>query len=173
MARQELRIQDFALVTRQTVKFTPGLNAITGESGAGKSVLIEALGQLLGAPAPPECVRAPAAAAVIEGVIALSPEAAAAVAALGAELGLPPRALPAGGGGGEPARLLLRREVGRGGGGRGRGCVWGEGVLEGGAPLQPLWADACARLLQVRAPQAPPPPLQRPHPPPHPTHQPR
>jgi len=109
---QELRIQDFALVTQQTVKFSPGLNAITGESGSGKSVLIEALGQLLGNMAPPECVRSPATTAVIEGVVVLSPSAARMVARMGAELGLPSRALPvAGEGGGAPVRMLLRREV--------------------------------------------------------------
>ncbi|KIZ03820.1 hypothetical protein MNEG_4133 [Monoraphidium neglectum] len=109
---QELRIQDFALVSKQTVKFTPGLNAITGESGSGKSVLIEALGQLLGNPAPPECVRAPATSAVVEGTILLSPAAARRVAATGAAMGLPARALPAGGGdGGGPATLVLRREI--------------------------------------------------------------
>ena len=50
----------------------PGLNVITGESGAGKSVLVEALGQVLGAPAPDGCVRPPAQTAVIEGVLHLS-----------------------------------------------------------------------------------------------------
>ncbi|KAI8467276.1 MAG: P-loop containing nucleoside triphosphate hydrolase protein [Monoraphidium minutum] len=107
---EELRIQDFALVSRQTVRFAPGLNAITGESGSGKSVLIEALGQLLGAPAPPECVRAPARAAVVEGTLRLSRAAAARVAAAGAALGLPARALPAADGPG-PATLVIRREI--------------------------------------------------------------
>lgn len=94
----------------QTVKFAPGLNAITGESGSGKSVLIEALGQLLGNPAPPECVRTPATSAVLEGNIVLSPAAARRVAAAGAALGLPERALPAVNGS-LPARLVLKREV--------------------------------------------------------------
>lgn len=63
--------RDFALVEQVDVDLQPGLNVITGESGAGKSVLMSALGQVLGAPAPTGCVRAPADVAVIEGTIAL------------------------------------------------------------------------------------------------------
>ena len=40
---QELRIKDFALVSEEVVRFSPGLNVITGESGSGKSVLVRAL----------------------------------------------------------------------------------------------------------------------------------
>ena len=50
----------------------PGLTAITGESGAGKSVLVECLGQLLGAPPPPDCVRGGAEVALVEGKINLA-----------------------------------------------------------------------------------------------------
>lgn len=92
------------------MNFSPGLNAITGESGSGKSVLIEALSQLLGAPAPSECVRSPATSAVIEGVIRLSPGDARQVAAMAASLGLPPKALPGAGQQG-PGTLVIRREV--------------------------------------------------------------
>ncbi len=38
--------RNFALIEEQNVSFKPGLNVITGESGAGKSVLVEALGQV-------------------------------------------------------------------------------------------------------------------------------
>ncbi len=51
----------------------PGLNVVTGESGSGKSVLVEALGQILGASAPDDCVRPPAKTAVVEGVVTMSP----------------------------------------------------------------------------------------------------
>eukprot|EP00899_Mesostigma_viride_P015890 jgi/Mesvir1/24301/Mv10991-RA.1 len=64
---REIRIRDYALVAEQSVRFVPGLNIITGESGSGKSVLLSALGQLLGAPVDPECVRPPATRALIEG----------------------------------------------------------------------------------------------------------
>ena len=43
----ELRIKDFALVSEEVVRFSPGLNVITGESGSGKSVLVRALLLLL------------------------------------------------------------------------------------------------------------------------------
>ena len=48
---RELRIRDFALVEEQRVSLHPGLNVITGQSGSGKSVLLEAISQLCGAPA--------------------------------------------------------------------------------------------------------------------------
>jgi len=45
---RELRIRDFALVEEQRVSLHPGLNVITGQSGSGKSVLLEAISQLCG-----------------------------------------------------------------------------------------------------------------------------
>ena len=44
----ELRIHNLALIERAEVQFGPGLNVLTGETGAGKSVLIHALGLLVG-----------------------------------------------------------------------------------------------------------------------------
>lgn len=61
------RCRNFALVADEAIALRPGLNVITGESGAGKSVLVTALGQLLGAPAAEGCVRAPATSACVEG----------------------------------------------------------------------------------------------------------
>jgi hypothetical protein len=82
--------------------------AAAGESGAGKSVLLESLNQLLGASSPPDCVRPPADMAVVEGSFRLGGSAAAAARQLLAGLGLPHKALPAVGPG---AKLLIRREV--------------------------------------------------------------
>ena len=49
------------------MELRPGLNVVTGESGAGKSVLVTALGQLLGFPAVDNCIRPPASCASVEG----------------------------------------------------------------------------------------------------------
>ena len=43
-----LHIRDFALVKELSVEFRPGLNIISGETGAGKSILVGALGLVLG-----------------------------------------------------------------------------------------------------------------------------
>jgi DNA repair protein RecN (Recombination protein N) len=63
-----LTIQNYALIDRLDVAFGPGLNIITGETGAGKSIIIDALGLILGARADAEGVRQGTAKAVVEGV---------------------------------------------------------------------------------------------------------
>src|SRR4030095_9776758 len=45
---RQLRVRDFALVNELTIDFEPGLTVITGESGAGKSLLVRSLGHVLG-----------------------------------------------------------------------------------------------------------------------------
>lgn len=112
---QELRAQDFALVRDGAVQFRPGLNAISGESGAGKSVLLGALLQLLGAPADADCVRHGADLAAVEGRWWLNSHMAQQVKHEMRKLMLPSKALPAavggvddGGGGGY---LHIKREV--------------------------------------------------------------
>eukprot|EP00887_Chlorella_sp_A99_P005825 scaffold1.g5825.t1 len=103
---KELYIQDFALVAKEHVVFQPGLNVVTGESGSGKSVLVEALQQVLGAPASEECLRPPATAAVLEGTLEVAPVDCTALAALLRQLGVPQRAIRSG-----PGPLTLRREI--------------------------------------------------------------
>ena len=69
--RSRVSCRDFALVADETVELRPGLNVVTGESGAGKSVLVTALGQLLGFPAIDNCIRPPASCASVEGSVHL------------------------------------------------------------------------------------------------------
>ena len=45
---QSLRVWNFALLEEVAVEFGTGLNILTGETGAGKSILIDALGAILG-----------------------------------------------------------------------------------------------------------------------------
>ncbi|MCB2155748.1 DNA repair protein RecN [bacterium] len=52
-----LRIENLALIERVEIEFGPGLNAMTGETGAGKSVVLESIGLLLGDRAQPALVR--------------------------------------------------------------------------------------------------------------------
>ena len=47
---RSLRIENFVLIREAEVAFGPGLNAVTGETGAGKTILAQAIGLLLGAP---------------------------------------------------------------------------------------------------------------------------
>jgi len=64
----ELRIRDFAVIEQLTIHLETGLNALTGETGAGKSIIVGALSLLLGERASADTIRAGAAKAVIEGV---------------------------------------------------------------------------------------------------------
>jgi DNA repair protein RecN (Recombination protein N) len=61
-----LRVQSFAIIDDAEVAFGPGLNVITGETGAGKTLLLQALALVLGGRAEPDLVRAGADEAVIE-----------------------------------------------------------------------------------------------------------
>ena len=97
----ELRVRDLAVIADVTLPFQPGLNVLTGETGAGKSMLVDALALLLGERASADIVRPGAEKTVVEGAF----EFGAAVhrhlltpfAELGVEL--------------EEGRLVLKREV--------------------------------------------------------------
>ena len=64
----ELRIADFAIIDRLDLRFGAGLITFTGETGAGKSIIIDALGTLLGSRADTTMIRSEAEFAQIEGV---------------------------------------------------------------------------------------------------------
>ena len=61
-----LRVRNLAVIEAVEVEFEPGLNVLTGETGAGKSILIEALGLLLGARSSADLVRTGAEQASVE-----------------------------------------------------------------------------------------------------------
>ena len=63
-----LRIEQLALVDRVELEFGPGLNVVTGETGAGKSVVLGALGMLAGARGSAAAIREGADQAVVEAV---------------------------------------------------------------------------------------------------------
>jgi DNA repair protein RecN (Recombination protein N) len=70
----ELEIRDFALIDKVNVSFTSGLNVLTGETGAGKSILIDAVNAVLGGKIGGQAIRAGADKAVIEATFSKSPE---------------------------------------------------------------------------------------------------
>jgi DNA repair protein RecN (Recombination protein N) len=70
----ELRIENLLLIERAELRFADGLNAITGETGAGKTVLAHSLDLLMGGRAKPQIVRPGASEAYVEGVFALPPD---------------------------------------------------------------------------------------------------
>ncbi len=80
-----LRIQNFTVVDEVEVAFGPGLTVLTGETGAGKSILVDALGLLLGGRADASLVRAGAEEAAVEAVFQRT----AALAGRLLDLGLP------------------------------------------------------------------------------------
>ncbi len=67
----ELRVENLLLIERAELRLGPGLNVLTGETGAGKTVLAHALDLLLGGKPRPGIVRPGAAEAYVEGVFAL------------------------------------------------------------------------------------------------------
>ena len=75
----ELHITNFAIIDRVDLAFSPGFNVLTGETGAGKSIIIDAVDMLLGGKAGQEVIRAGEAATEIEGVFTVTPQVADAV----------------------------------------------------------------------------------------------
>src|SRR5579884_538053 len=70
----ELRVENLLLLERAELRLAPGLNVVTGETGAGKTLLAHALDLLLGGKARHGIVRAGAGEAYVEGVFALPEE---------------------------------------------------------------------------------------------------
>jgi DNA repair protein RecN (Recombination protein N) len=66
---EELRIRDLGVIADTTLPLHPGFNVLTGETGAGKTMVVTALGLLLGSRADPGLVRAGATAATVDGLL--------------------------------------------------------------------------------------------------------
>jgi len=98
----ELRIHNFAVIEEAALSFAPGLNVLSGETGAGKTIVMTALGLLLGGRSSPELVRVGAREAVVEGVFEIEGEAPIA----GAAEWLDPD---------NPRELIIRRVIAEGG----------------------------------------------------------
>jgi DNA repair protein RecN (Recombination protein N) len=69
---RNLHVENFALIDKIDVQFEPGLNIITGETGAGKSILIDALGSTIGEKIENESLRKGATRAVAEGIFQIN-----------------------------------------------------------------------------------------------------
>ena len=65
----ELYVKNFALIENLQIEFHDGLNVITGETGAGKSLLTDAVGLLMGGRADKEFIRYGCARALVEGTL--------------------------------------------------------------------------------------------------------
>jgi DNA repair protein RecN (Recombination protein N) len=102
---ERLVIRDLVLVERAEVEFGPDLNVVTGETGAGKSLLVQAVDLLTGGRADPAVVREGAKAAVVEGEFRPSARAALRIAPLLAAWGVES----------DGDSLIVRREVQAGG----------------------------------------------------------
>jgi DNA repair protein RecN (Recombination protein N) len=71
---QELRIQRLGVIDDAVLELHPGLNVVSGETGAGKTMVVTGLGLLLGARADTGLVRTGAGSAVVEGLVAVPPD---------------------------------------------------------------------------------------------------
>jgi len=99
----ELRLRNLAVIEEVTVPFGPGLNAVTGETGAGKSIVVDAILLVMGARAQPDLIRSGADSAVIEALFELPPDHPAA------------EVLEAAGHSAPDGALVLKREISRAG----------------------------------------------------------
>jgi len=104
----ELRLENYAVIDNIAVEFAPGLNLLTGETGAGKSILIDALALLLGDKASTDVIRTGTDRAVVAAVFEVEAGAEKLVAKVLESNGIDP---------GEES-IILRRKIAAGGKGR-------------------------------------------------------
>jgi DNA repair protein RecN (Recombination protein N) len=125
----ELRIRNFAVIEALDLRLGPGLTVLTGETGAGKSIIVDALALLLGERASADAVRPGTARALVEGVFNAGRDDA--VRALLAEQGID----------GEDELLVLRREVAA----EGRNRAW----VNGAASTAAFVGELGSRLVDL------------------------
>jgi len=99
----EIRVRNFAVIDAVTVPFQSGLNVLTGETGAGKSMLLDAILLVRGARAQSDVIRTDTETATVEAVFEVTPGGAAAAALDEAGLGL------------DHGQVVVRRELARSG----------------------------------------------------------
>jgi DNA repair protein RecN (Recombination protein N) len=102
----ELHVYNFAIIDELHLAFAPGFNVLTGETGAGKSIIIDAVDMLLGGKAGQEVIRSGEELTQIEGMFLLDEPLAEFLKPVLEEEGLD---------GDDPAQLVLSRELRRGG----------------------------------------------------------
>jgi DNA repair protein RecN (Recombination protein N) len=130
----ELRIADLGVIGEATIEPGPGFTAVTGETGAGKTMIVTGLALLAGAKADPKLVRNGASRALVEGRWQVGPATAAELAELGAET--------------EDGEVLVSRQIGAN---RSRMTVGGAQVPLGtGSAVVGEWATIHGQSEQLR-----------------------
>src|SRR5579872_5523117 len=114
-----LRVRNVVIIESLVLPLSPGFNVLSGETGAGKSIIVGAIGLLLGERASADLVRTGADRATVEGVfdIADRPEIAGLLDARGIDV--------------DESRVVLKREVAS----NGRGRAWVNGTTVTAAVL--------------------------------------
>src|SRR6202043_2918729 len=105
----EMRLENYAVIDNLVVEFGPGLNLLTGETGAGNSILVDALGLLLGDKASSDVIRSGAERALVSAVFEAESAAEKPLAGILEANGLDES---------DDGSLILRREIAGGGKGR-------------------------------------------------------
>ena len=118
----ELRIRNFAIIEQVTLPLAPGFNVLSGETGAGKSIIVGALGLLLGERASADLIRSGAEKATVEGVFEIGKLKE--ISALADERGIEV----------EDETLILKREIAT----SGRGRAWINGTTVTAAVLSEI-----------------------------------
>jgi len=119
---QELSIQNFAIIPKLNISFEPGMTVLTGETGAGKSIIIDAVGLLTGGRGSQDYIRQGVDKSVLQGLIDVEPNEA--LQSVLESLGIPL----------EDNQLLIHRELHR----NGRNVIRVNNVLVNATALKSL-----------------------------------